>query len=137
LRPHDAPFFVSRQEATCWSTQIRESIKAAREESINMMYVAKSQSQTTAAATTFIKQIECWIMELRGQNLHQNLLLLETQIQKNIRTHDKTASCQPNVQRRQGALERNLAGKSVSSPCSPIGAMHPEAQNNTLLYFNE
>jgi hypothetical protein len=70
-----------------------------------MMYVAKSQ--TTAAAAKFIKQIDCWIMELSGQNLHQNLLKLENQIQKSIRTHDKTSSCQP-------------------SPCSPIGAMHPD-----------
>jgi hypothetical protein len=34
-----------------------ESIKAAREEFINMIFVAKSQSQTTAAAAKFIKQI--------------------------------------------------------------------------------
>jgi hypothetical protein len=93
-------------EATCWSRQIRESIEAARSEFIKMMYVAKSQSQTTAAAATFIKQIDCWIMELWGLNLHQNLFLLETQIQKSIRTHDKTPSCKPNVQRRQDALER-------------------------------
>jgi hypothetical protein len=71
-----------------------------------MMCVAKSQNQTETAAATFIKQIDCWIMELRGQDLHQNLFLLETQVQKSIRTHDKTPSCQPNVQRRQGAQER-------------------------------
>jgi hypothetical protein len=68
-----------------------------------MMYVGKRQSQATATATaaTFIKQIDFWIMKLRGQNLRQNLLLLETQIQKSIRTHDETPSSQPNVQRRR------------------------------------
>jgi hypothetical protein len=47
-----------------------------------MMYVAKSQSQTTAAAAKFIKQINSSNMELRSQNLCQNLdlFLLETQI---------------------------------------------------------
>jgi hypothetical protein len=70
------------------------------------MYVAKSQSQVTAAAATFINQIDSWIMELRGQSLRQNLLSLETQIQKSIRTHDETPSSQPNVQRWRVALER-------------------------------
>jgi DNA polymerase elongation subunit (family B) len=39
-----------------------------------MMHLAKSQSQTTAAAATFIKQIDSWIMELRGQNLRVDYL---------------------------------------------------------------
>jgi hypothetical protein len=64
-----------------------------------MIYVAKSQSQATATADTFIKQINFWITKLRGQNLRQNLFLLETQIQKSIRTHDETPSSQPNVKR--------------------------------------
>ena len=69
-----------------------ESIKAAREEFIKMIFVAKSQSQTTAAAAKFIKQINSTSKELRvrSQNLRQNLFSLETQIQKSIRTHDKT-----------------------------------------------
>jgi hypothetical protein len=49
-----------------------------------MIYFAKSQSQATAAAATFIKQIDSLIMKLRGQNLRQNLLLLETQIHRSI-----------------------------------------------------
>jgi hypothetical protein len=67
-----------------------------------MMYVAKSQSQTTVAAANFIRQIDSSIMELRCQNLFS----LESQIQKSIRTHDKTPSSKPNVQRRRNALER-------------------------------
>jgi hypothetical protein len=66
-----------------------------------MMYVAKSQSQATAAAATFIKQIDSWIMKLRGQNLRQNLLFPEIQIQESIRTHDETPTSQLNVQRRR------------------------------------
>jgi hypothetical protein len=71
-----------------------------------MMCIAKSQSQTIAAADNFIKQIDSSIMGLRSQNLHQNLFSLETQVQKSIRTHDKTPSSQPNVQSRRDALER-------------------------------
>jgi hypothetical protein len=72
-----------------------------------MIYVAKSNtSLTIAAAATFINQIDSWIMELRGQNLRQNLFLLDAQIQKIIRTHDITSSSQPNVQRQRGTLER-------------------------------
>jgi hypothetical protein len=37
-------------------------MKAARVKFIKMMYVAKIQSQTTAAAATFREQIDSWIM---------------------------------------------------------------------------
>ena len=46
------------------------------------MYVAKSQSQTTAATTTFIKQIDSWIMELRSKNLCQSMVLLKPRSRK-------------------------------------------------------
>jgi hypothetical protein len=36
------------------------------EEFTKMKSIGKSHSQTIAAAATFIKQIDCWIMELRG-----------------------------------------------------------------------
>jgi hypothetical protein len=58
---HDAPLFVWKLHA---GVGIKESIKAAREELIIMMYVGKSHSQRTVAAATFIKQIDSWIMEL-------------------------------------------------------------------------
>jgi hypothetical protein len=66
-----------------------------------MMDLVESQSQTTAeaAAAKFIKQIDTSTKELRSQSLRQNLFSLETEIQKSIRTHDKTPSSQPNVQR--------------------------------------
>jgi hypothetical protein len=59
---------------------------------MKMMYFAKNQSQTTAAAATSIRQIDSWIMELRSKNLHQNekLFSLETQIQINHRAADQT-----------------------------------------------
>jgi hypothetical protein len=66
-----------------------ESIKAAKEEFIKMVYVAKSQSQTTAAAAKFIKQVNSSSIGLRSQNLRQNLFSLEIQIQKSIRAHVK------------------------------------------------
>ena len=86
---HDAPLFDWKLHA---GVRIKESIKAAREELIIMMYVGKSQSlsQRTVAAATFIKQIDSWIMELKSDNLRQNLFLLEAQVQKSIRTLDKT-----------------------------------------------
>jgi hypothetical protein len=86
--------------------RIRKSIKAAREEFIKMMYFAKSQSKTTATAATFIKQNESWIMDLRGQNLRQNLFLLENRSRKASELMIIKSSSQPNIQRRQGALER-------------------------------
>jgi hypothetical protein len=49
------PLFVWRLIA---GVRIRESMKAARENFIKIMYVAKSQSQTTAAAAMFVKQID-------------------------------------------------------------------------------
>jgi hypothetical protein len=88
-RLHEAPLFVWKLHA---GVHIRESIKAAVEEFIKMLYVAKSQSQTTAAAAKFIKHINSSSKELRSQNLRQNLFSLETQNQKNIRTHDETPS---------------------------------------------
>jgi hypothetical protein len=65
-----------------------------------LMNVAKSKSQTTAAAPKFIEQVDSSIMELRSQNLRKKLFLLETWIQKSFRTHDKTSNSQPNVKRR-------------------------------------
>ena len=58
----DAPLFIWKLPA---GVRIRESIKAAREEFIKKMYVAIDRSQTTAAAATFIKKIDAWILELR------------------------------------------------------------------------
>jgi hypothetical protein len=113
LRLHDSPLFVLKLHA---GVLIRESIKAACEEITKAMYVAKSQSQTTAAAA----KIDCWIMELRGQKLHQNLFLLEIQIQKSIRTHYKTLSSQPNVQRHSKEIRKRTSyGESASNPCNP------------------
>jgi hypothetical protein len=79
-RLRDAPLLIVLKLHA--EARIREYTKTAREKFTKMMFVAKSQSQTTAAAAKFIKQIDSWILEVRSENLRQNPFLLETHIQK-------------------------------------------------------
>jgi hypothetical protein len=109
------------------------------------LYVAKSQSQATAAASTFInlKQIDSWIMKLRGQSLRQSFLLLETQIQKSIRTHvhDETPSGEQPTQRTEMARRpgeiRNITshGEYASMVYAALKELCILKHNITLYYI--
>jgi hypothetical protein len=61
-RLRDAPLYIWNLPT---GIRIRESIKGARGEFVNSLYIATDSTQTRSAADTFIKKIDTWILELR------------------------------------------------------------------------